>query len=358
MRATVLDARELTETQKERWRDIQAMSSALGSPYFCVEFTEAVAAVRCDVRVAVIEDGNKMVAFFPYQRARGGFGAPVGGPLCDMHGVLAVPEFDWSFDELLRHCGLVAWSFHCAPAAQTALNPYVQRKDESLYLDLSDGFEAYVEAMKERGAKAVSDCAYKMRKLGRDHGEVRFVPHIEDARVLETLMDWKSAQYQAAGLINVFGFDWTRKLLATIHATDTPCFRGLLSGLYAGDTLVAMHMGMMSRYAINWWFPRHDDAFRKYSPGILLRWRAAEYAAQKGLLRMDLGCADETSYKQHLATSGIPVVAGEVKRRSLTVAARDAWGAFKDKLRASPVKKWLGAPGRRVAAAFYRRRFK
>lgn len=355
---TVVKGRELTATQRLRWREIQAMSPVWGSPYFCVEFTEAVASAREDVHVAVIEDDNRVVAFFPFQRARGGFGSPVGGPLCDIHGVLAVPEVDLDFSRLLKECGLVTWKFHCAPAEQQALAPHAMRKDESLYLDLSGGFDAYVEAMKERGAKAVNDCAYKMRKLGRDHGEVRFVPHIEDVSVLETLIDWKSAQYQASGLIDVFSFDWTRKLLMTIHSADTPDFRGRFCGLYAGDKLVAMHMGMMSRTVVNWWFPRHDNAYRKYSPGILLRWMAAEYAAGQGIQRMDLGCADETSYKQHLATGGIPVLAGEVRRPCVAVTARDAWNAFKSNVRASPVKKLLGTPGRRLAAALYRRKYK
>ena len=358
MNVMVVNGSELTDAHRVRWREIQAMSPVLGSPYFCVGFTEAVASAREDVHVAVIEKNGETVAFFPFQRARGGFGSPVGGPLCDIHGVLAVPGIELDFNELLNECGLATWAFHCAPADQTSLAAHAQRTDESLYLDLSDGFEAYVEAMKERGAKAVSDCAYKMRKLGRDHGEVRFVPHIEDVSVLETLIAWKSAQYQASGLIDVFSFDWTRKLLMTLHGTDTPDFRGRFYGLYAGDKLVAMHMGMMSRTVVNWWFPRHDNEYRKYSPGILLRWLAAEYAAGQGIQRMDLGCADETSYKQHLATGGIPVLAGEVRRPCLAVTVRDTWGTFKDKVRASPVKKMLGTPGRRLAAALYRRKYK
>jgi CelD/BcsL family acetyltransferase involved in cellulose biosynthesis len=358
MKTTVLNGRELTDAQRQRWREIQAMSPVFGSPYFCVEFTEAVAAARDDVYVAVIEQKEEIVAFFPFQRARGGFGKPVGGPLCDIHGVLAIPDYQGDFAQLLADCGLVTWAFHCAPADQAALAPHAQRKDESLYLDLSSGFDAYVEAMKERGAKAVNDCAYKMRKLGRDHGEVRFEPHIEDVGILDTLIAWKSAQYQASGLIDVFSFEWTQKLLKTIHATDTPDFRGRFCGLYAGDQLVAMHMGMMSRTVVNWWFPRHDNAFRKYSPGILLRWLAAEHAANRGIQRMDLGCADETSYKQHLATGGIPVMAGEVRRPSVAVAARDAWSTLQAKVRASPIKKLLGTPGRRLAAAIYRSRYK
>jgi CelD/BcsL family acetyltransferase involved in cellulose biosynthesis len=83
MRVTVIRASELDDVCKSQWAEIQQSDSNLMSPYYCFEFTEALAAVRDDVYVAVIEDGSNVIGFFPYQSRRLGFGRPIGLGLSD-----------------------------------------------------------------------------------------------------------------------------------------------------------------------------------------------------------------------------------------------------------------------------------
>ena len=73
----------------DAWSQIQRDNEELASPYFRPEFTQAVASVRGDVEVAVLEDHGEIVGFFPYQRGRGGVARPVGGRLSDFQGVVA-----------------------------------------------------------------------------------------------------------------------------------------------------------------------------------------------------------------------------------------------------------------------------
>lgn len=358
MNCRLVAARELDAPLLRRWRELQRTDPVLGGAFFCPEFVQAVAATRADVYVGVLEREGAVVGFFPHQRNRFGIGTPVGGRLSDFHGVIAVPGLDFDPAWLLARCRLNAWDFHHLPASQTAFSAGFRTVENSLYIDLSAGYEAYVATMRARGAKYVKDAGYKLRKLAREHGEVRFEPAIADPAVLRTLMDWKANQYLRKGLVNVFGFPWTRDLLERIQATDGPGFGGRLSGLYAGDRLVAMHMGMATPVALNWWFPRHDEAFKAYSPGILLRLKAAEHAAAEGVLRLDIGVADATSYKQHLATGAIPIAEGSVARPSLTALGRSALAGIESMVRASPLHSLLRAPGRRLTAAMRRSRFK
>ena len=56
---------------------------------FGPEFTQAVAAVRGDVEVGVLEERGEPVGFFPFQRSRRNVARPVGGKMSDFQGLIA-----------------------------------------------------------------------------------------------------------------------------------------------------------------------------------------------------------------------------------------------------------------------------
>ena len=357
MKVTVIAGSELTPELVGRWRRIQESDTELASPYFCPDFTQAVAAVRRDVFVGVMENAGVAVGFFPFQRGRMGVGNPVGGAVSDFHGVIALPEVSWDVPGLLRACRLATFEFTHLLASQQPFRPYHAAAAGSHFMDLSEGFDSYAARLREARSHVLKDVRAKCRKL-QQLGEVRFVPHTGDTRVLRALLAWKSSQYQRSGLVNVFSFDWTVALLERIHATQHEHFGGMLSALYVNDELVAAHMGMRSRCVWNWWFPRHDERFAKMSPGILLRVYAAETAEGLGIRRIDLGLGDESTYKPRLATGSIPLADGRVELRSLVTAARrlrrdaEAW------VRRSPLLPIARVPGRLPTRMERRRRFR
>ena len=351
MKITVISGNELTESHILRWREIQATDIDFVSPYFCPEFTQAVASIRDDVFIAIIEDNGSIVAFFPFQRKRFGIGMPVGGMLSDFHGIICEPGFSWSKDDLLKECGLVRWKYHYLLSKQTEFSISEYSHAGSHYIDLSDGFQGYIDALQARGTKIIKDNAYKKRKLERDFGPVRFIAHDTTPGILSTLFEWKSKQYKAGGLTDVFGFEWTRKLLSHIYTMKSDFFSGMLSCLYAGDNLIAIHMGMRSKWSWNWWFPRHDNAYKSYSPGIMLRLFAAEHADELGLKRLDLGKGDDSTYKPTLSTGTIPVSIGFSDVPSLTTSLLCAAECIEDYARRSPFRSILKIPGRIVLSA-------
>ena len=91
MKVTLVPGGELGSDLVRAWAEIQESNPTLASPYFHPEFTRAIATVRDDVEVAVIEDGAQVVAFFPFQRGRRSVGVPVGGIISDYQGLICSP---------------------------------------------------------------------------------------------------------------------------------------------------------------------------------------------------------------------------------------------------------------------------
>ena len=151
MKTTVIPASELSPAQVDAWSQIQRDNAELASPYFRPEFTQAVAPVRGDVEVAVLEEGGEMVGFFPYQRWRGGIARPVGGRLSDFQGVVVRTGVAWNAEQLLRSCRLKAWHFDHLLASQEPLRPYHWLVEDSPYVDLSGGFSACIARRGRQG---------------------------------------------------------------------------------------------------------------------------------------------------------------------------------------------------------------
>lgn len=332
MKISVIRAAELGPAELARWDALQQDNPSLASPYFSHEFTRAAASARPDVRVAVLEEGGRIVGFFPHQR-RWGAGDPVGGRLSDHHGVVAAASTPCDWPRLLKACGLAYWQFHHLAASQRPPVPVVQAPSHGL--DLSRGYEAWWRGKLASGSN-LGQLPRKARKLEREVGPLRFEADCRDPRVFEAVIRLKSEQCRRTGQLDFFAWDWTRALVEQVRAIDRPDFAGRVSALYAGDVLVAAHFGMRSRTVWHWWFPVYSQAHQGYSPGALLLLRVAETAAAQGHRLLDLGRGDER-YKLSFADCGTPVLEGIVERPALLTAARAAKKRTGQWLRTSPL---------------------
>lgn len=342
---------ELDAEHARRWSDLQRADPDLASPFFRPEFTCAVAAVRRDVFVAVVRDGARPVAFFPFQRDLGGLGRPVGGGMSDYHGPIAERSLALDPPALLRACGLRVFDFDHLLASQRAFAPYHVRLSGSPFLDLSGGFEAYRAARSAAGSKVIAQADRKARKLAREVGPTRLEVDVADPAALQRLLRWKSDQYRRTGVGDGSLPRWSVELLERILATRTPDFAGVLTALWAGDRMVAAHVGMRSSTALHWWFPAYDPEFGRYSPGLVLLVGLARGAETLRLRTIDLGRGDEP-YKARLATGSTPLAEGAVVRTWPARAGRRLSDGAKHVARRTP----LAAPGRRATRWVRRRR--
>ncbi|MDH3359405.1 MAG: GNAT family N-acetyltransferase [Desulfobulbaceae bacterium] len=357
MNVNLLRVSELGSEERLIWHFFQKQSAILQSPYFCLEFVEAVAHVRDDVYIAVLEEAGEISGFFPFQKDRFGNGRPVGGALADFHGLLGPSSLMLDLDQLLIRCGLRNWEFHHLVAEQLPFKAYHRQTGVSHMMDISNGFESYANAVRSKGSGQVKDAQYKLRKLQRDYKDIQFVAQVNDPTVLHTLMDWKSKQYQASGLINQFAVGWIRSLLERIFATRSPDFAGMLSALYVDGEPIALHFGMRSATVWNWWFPRHNEKFKRYSPGILLRVLVAQHAAACGIHRIDLGCGGDETYKPRLSSGGIEVVQGLIERPSILNSLIRGKNSLEQWSRQSTFAPLLRMPGRIIKKIERNRRF-
>ncbi|MFQ5730467.1 MAG: GNAT family N-acetyltransferase [Planctomycetaceae bacterium] len=343
-RVHVVEPSELGPEELRAWREWCGRDAALQGPYFHPEFMRAVAEVRNDVRVGVLEDTAGLAGFFPFQRTGFRTARPVGGRLSDFHGVVARPGWRWSVCELIRRCGLAAWDFTHLPTTQPAFARHCRVVEASPFLDLSRGFDSYVDERRKLGSRSISQTQRKARKLAREVGPLRFERHVDDGRILRTLMDWKSRQYRRSDISDVFSFPWAAALLKRLHATRHRDFGGQLSALSAGDELVALHFGIYSENVLHYWFPAYDPQFDRYSAGLVLLLEMARDSATRGFARIDLGNGTER-YKTSLASGAIGVASGSVESDAMVHAVRRCWRHTRSWLKTSPV----GAPARMSA---------
>jgi CelD/BcsL family acetyltransferase involved in cellulose biosynthesis len=352
MKIRVLSASELTAGHVEAWLDILRVAPALDSPFFRPEFTQAVAAVRDDVEVAILEDGGRAAGFFPFQRGRGNVGEPVGDPLSDFHGVVAGADLAWRADDLLRAGRLKAWRFHNLLAVQSPFESHHALCVESPYIDVGRGPEAYEGERRAAGSTLFHQLRQRMRAMERACGPLRFESRTADRDVLAAVVRWKIEQYCRIGAPNYLADAWTVALLERLHERQGQPFGGILSALYAGDQLAAAHFGMLANGVLHGWFPVYNQDYAKHSPGMLLWMKLISAAPELGVRRIDLGRGDER-YKTNLMTGATRVAEGSVDLRPLAGALRRGWLTVREAVRGSVLKTPARAVLRRARRLFH-----
>lgn len=315
MKVSVIAGQDLKGELAQKWEELRRGNPALSSPYFYPEFTQIVAAVRKDTEVAVVEDDGQVTAFLPFHRM-GRAGKPVGSILSDFHGMICAPEFSMDASQLLRGCGLDVYDFDHLVSSQKRMASYQLAAEPSPQIDLSHGYETYVRERREAGSEQIKKCENLMRRIEREMGPLRFVSHSDDKACFNQVIGWKSQQYLETGADDLFAMNWFRQIVLGVHGMQTAGFGGRLSLLYAGDRLVAGHMGMQAGPVWHYWFPAYDPACAKYSPGLILLLKLAQHAAGQGVRTIDLG-KGMNPYKVRLMNASVELVAGAVELPSL-----------------------------------------
>jgi CelD/BcsL family acetyltransferase involved in cellulose biosynthesis len=322
MKITLIPGRELSDDLVRVWTGLLA-NPDLASPYFHPEFTKAIAAVRRDVEVAVLEADGKIAAFFPFQRGHGGVGRPVGGIISDYHGLICAQNFQFSPRELLTHSRLVAWQFDHLPTSQLSFAPFQLSAEPSPQINLSCGYAAYVQERRKAGSEQIKKIFNLIRRIEREIGPLTFVARTEDAASFKTVLDWKSDQYRRSKNPDLFASGWICQAVNRIFMTNTADWSGVLSVLYAGDSLVAGHFGMQSRQVWHYWFPSYSREAAKYSPGLILLLKMVEKASVSGVRIIDLG-KGMSPYKERFMNSSSLLASGRVESSWRSIPRR-AW---------------------------------
>lgn len=309
-------ASEIDRPLREAWRAIQDENPNMRHPLLCPEYTLAVAEVRDDVEIAVFYRESRPVGFFPYHRNQKNVANPIAEEVSDYHAIVIAADVSWDPEAVLRDLGLVAFNFHHLPVWQQEFTPYQAFTDPAYCLDLSNGYEQYAADRKRSGTSIIAQLNRKKRKLEREIGELRFEYDCQDPDVLVKLVQWKRERILSQGFPNTFRHQWVNDFIKRLHQKKSETFSGVLSSLFAGDQLIAAHLGSSSKTVLSSWIPSHSPDFESYSPGAILTLEIAKSAAGCGIERIDLG-RGQNSLKTRLASSCEMLSVGELETRSL-----------------------------------------
>ncbi|TRW85406.1 GNAT family N-acetyltransferase [Mycolicibacterium sp. 018/SC-01/001] len=338
---TLTSFAELEADQRQAWSDVRDSNPALDSPYFHPAFAGAVHEMFGNVQVAV-DDGH---AWFPVQvhkrRAR-----PVGWPGADFQGPVAAPGASVDLHELVSTTGLHALTFDHFPEARGDFTPWVDGYLDAPFIDVTGGLDGYVHRIDKASRDKLSRVRRMTNKATRQLGEVRLVWDVQDPRLLDWLIDTKRSQYATTGAYDYFAMQRRRDLIHHLARTRVDGFAGILSAVYAGETLLAAHFGLRDRSVLHWWFPVFDRSYAEFAPGWILLRELISAAPQLGLTRIDLGPGDE-DYKRRAMTGSVPVAQGEVTaaqwRRKLRTTRLSAQRTAIERLKDSPFKPTLSS---------------
>ncbi|HND53901.1 MAG TPA: GNAT family N-acetyltransferase [Pirellulaceae bacterium] len=379
----------MTAKELARWSELQQQDPTRASPFFRPEFAQLAGRQFESSRVAVWHDDGEPVAFFPFQTDGARHGAPIGDVYCDFQGLVAARGFELTDDDLVADCDLRSFRFHHFVEDSPLFRGHDFRTWESPYIDLEGGFEIYRDERKRAGSGALAYAAQRQRKLEREVGPVRVELNCTEESVFRRLIEWKSDQYVARGAPNYVAAPEARRFLESVwreglarrfsdydvttqpsdsrlgagrsheqqsqvqrsyeQRTDRRLFDGPLAALYAGSTLVAVHLGLRSGRVLHYWFPAYNTEFATYSPGMLLLVRLLETAQSEGIARVDLGRGDE-AYKLRLMNGVATVREGAYDTGVVRSTLRRGWYATRRMISASP----LGNPARTLVRGMRR----
>lgn len=313
----------LTTADLAAWRRIREADLAMDSPFFHPGFSAAVHSVFGDVQVATYDDHQ---VWFPVQVSKR-LARPVGWPGADFQGPVAAPGVRVDPLELVRGTGLRSLQFHHLPETWTDFAPWVRERKPSPYIDASGGLDGYLTRVSKAGRDKMSRVRRMTNKAARELGEVRLEWSTQDPRLLDWVIDVKRAQYAATGAYDFFAMPRRRQLIHQLAQTRTDGFAGMLSAVYAGETLLAAHFGLCDRAVLHWWFPAFDRAHADLAPGWILLRELIAAAPVNGVTRIDLGFGDE-DYKRRAMTGSVSLCDGMVTadplRRQVWLARRAA----------------------------------
>lgn len=327
---------ELTTNARAQWLTAWEAGDRGNSPFLHPGYAAAVA--RAGRKVVVFADLNHQ-AFFALEQHGRSLGGAVGGRLADVSGALWPKQVPFDLYEAFRLSGLRGWDLNncceSTPGQQT-----VSQTFSSPFVDLRRGVEGWEQDLRNQGRRSMVSIKRKARKLAAEVGTLRLVTGETDVKLLRQLLHWKKEQRIATGTVDPFREQWARRLVEDFQRYSQDGLYGSLDCLYAGDTLVAAHMGLRTDQRLHWWVPAYSHTFSKYSPGLVLMLELARHAVGEGIEQIDLGPGDER-YKLSLSNNQSTLNRVHARRYGAERRLHGLQLCLRKKLRGSPLEEQI-----------------
>jgi CelD/BcsL family acetyltransferase involved in cellulose biosynthesis len=305
--AYIKNAADLSAAEVEEWERLSREEPHNGSPFLSVHFAQAIAQSGVDARVCVMHDECGIAAFFPHLYSNlwnrtWKVAQRIGGELTDSFGLVARNDFRITNDELLRLAKINYLSFSHLDEAQLRYGLTAEQPRIGLRAKLDPSTVPTLMSVGSVTKHYLKDSEKRRRKIVDELGPLRFEfdTEVDRNNTLDMLIGQKRAQYQSTKVPDALKDGWKRETLHKLLNYKFDTCRGVLSTLYAGDTWVASHFGIMGNGILNLWFPVYNPECAKYSPGRLLLHHIVESCRDHGFDTLDRGEGD-TPRKREIA---------------------------------------------------------
>ena len=349
----VVKADQLTVADRVLWRAMVEANPDLASPYFRWEFTEIAAKVSPDAAVAILSQGGRTIGYFPHQR-RGSAIQPLGAPMNDYHGVIAMPGEAPSLATVAQllnapRLNVSAW---VGPSGAGEL------RETLMTVTPEEGYDAWYAERRTTWGKYFKDKERARRSLETELGPIRVERGIRDPELLDTLIQLKRDQYARTSRHDIFACGWTRDLLHALMASEHEDFGASMAALWAGDKLTAIEYSLHAGDRYHFWFPAYVPELARCSPGILLTMDTMRLGCAAGFRVFDFGFGGE-GYKKYFCNATQSVREAVILRPGVGALLSDAavgllnsaGGGKGERIRTSVRRRWAAIEACEVTPA-------
>ena len=299
---------KLSPAEEAAWNAFRHGDRVLASPYFALGYLRAMETARPGIEVLCWHDGDTPTGFLPLRRAALGLARPVGGPMDDLHGLIAPADHSLDICEAMRSVGLGGYAFSASPYTQVRHGLKGHCGEGNHIIDLSAGPDTYF-AQRGAASRSFKRLRSKARRLIEDPSvEVRH--DTQDPAAFGRMIELKQLAFAEAGYFDLFSLDWPRKALEAIAASDAPEARGVLSTLHMDGRLAAVTFNMRSEDVLHYWFPAYEPDLADSQAGNALLFSLVDWAAAEGIHEIHLGLG-AAQYKVMMGSYAMPVRIGE-----------------------------------------------
>jgi CelD/BcsL family acetyltransferase involved in cellulose biosynthesis len=332
--ALILPVTELSAEWRAQWRAYAANAPVQASPFLTLDFAEAVAQVRPDLRVGVVlgRDGQAD-GFLAFHRRPGGLLRPAAAPVSDWQGPILRPGATVDMATLVAACGGDVMRFAGISPIAEHFAKQAEAPVRSWYIDLKDGVEAYRARLKAQEGKSLANAARCARKVEREIGPLRLNYQEPDATAFRTVIDWKRERFNTTGKHDIFKAGWIYRLFWALYRWPRADFGLVFTTLYFGDRLAAGEIYLRSGGNLHAWISSYDRELLSYGPGHILTDMILNAASRAGVKRIDFGQGND-EYKSKWCLDFDPIAEAVVYARTPLGVMRGA--AFERWRKASP----------------------
>ncbi|MCP5023866.1 MAG: GNAT family N-acetyltransferase [bacterium] len=329
---------------------LQAQRGECSGPFLGPEVANALGRSCDDVAVLVGYDDGQPKRFLAMHVAASGRARALGGRFCDQSGPTGSMTSEL-LESMLKQVALKSWRYGRNPLVHGLASQHIWSRSVSHIVEIGEGLDDLRRRRRADGSRFVDQLLRKERKLEREVGPLRFeFAHGEQA-ALDKLLEWKSAQRQQTGSVDVFRQGWARAALENLHASGNG---GKLNVLWAGDQLVAMHFGLADQRTLHWWIPTYDRRWATFSPGLILMLHLIRACRERGIQEIDLGHGDER-YKASLATLTRGLYSGAVDESGVRCAVGRGKAWVREAVRQSSLETgWIATKRIARRSSFFR----